>query len=35
MEIRRHSMEELPKTADGIAQWCKDVFVTKVQKFFM
>ncbi|XP_015383310.1 1-acyl-sn-glycerol-3-phosphate acyltransferase 3 isoform X2 [Citrus sinensis] len=29
VEIRRHSMEELPKTADGIAQWCKDVFVTK------
>ncbi|KAK9224641.1 hypothetical protein WN943_009677 [Citrus x changshan-huyou] len=32
VEIRRHSMEELPKTADGIAQWCKDVFVTKGSK---
>lgn len=27
-------MEELPETADGIAQWCKDVFVTKVRKLF-
>lgn len=34
VEIRRHSMEDLPETADGIAQWCKDVFVTKVRKFF-
>jgi hypothetical protein len=23
-------MRELPETDDGIAQWCKDVFVTKV-----
>lgn len=23
-------MKELPETADSIAQWCKDVFVTKV-----
>lgn len=23
-------MQELPTTADGVAQWCKDVFVTKV-----
>ncbi|KAK4793192.1 hypothetical protein SAY86_023627 [Trapa natans] len=25
----RHPMQELPTTSDGIAQWCKDVFVTK------
>jgi hypothetical protein len=25
-------MQELPETADGIAQWCKDAFVTKVWK---
>ncbi|XP_062171892.1 1-acyl-sn-glycerol-3-phosphate acyltransferase 2-like [Alnus glutinosa] len=29
VQIRRHSMQELPETVDGIAQWCKDVFVTK------
>ncbi|XP_028757109.1 1-acyl-sn-glycerol-3-phosphate acyltransferase 3-like [Neltuma alba] len=29
VELRRHSMEELPETADGIAQWCKDQFVSK------
>ncbi|KAI4322087.1 hypothetical protein L6164_021809 [Bauhinia variegata] len=29
LEINRHKMEELPETADGIAQWCKDLFVTK------
>lgn len=29
VQIRRHSMQELPETADGISQWCKDVFVTK------
>lgn len=23
-------MKELPETEDGTAQWCKDVFVTKV-----
>lgn len=23
-------MLELPETADGISQWCKDAFVTKV-----
>ncbi|KAG6789465.1 hypothetical protein POTOM_005563 [Populus tomentosa] len=35
--LERHSMQELPETADGIAQWCKDVFVTKdavLEKFF-
>uniref|UniRef100_A0A2N9IVP4 1-acylglycerol-3-phosphate O-acyltransferase n=1 Tax=Fagus sylvatica TaxID=28930 RepID=A0A2N9IVP4_FAGSY len=30
VQLRRHSMRELPETDDGIAQWCKDVFVTKV-----
>ncbi|GLT78777.1 hypothetical protein SLA2020_503030 [Shorea laevis] len=37
LEIRRHLMKELPETADGIAQWCKDVFVTKdtlLEKYF-
>ncbi|KAJ7980774.1 1-acyl-sn-glycerol-3-phosphate acyltransferase 3-like [Quillaja saponaria] len=29
LQIKRHRMEELPKTADGISQWCKDIFVTK------
>ncbi|XP_030522353.1 1-acyl-sn-glycerol-3-phosphate acyltransferase 2-like [Rhodamnia argentea] len=29
LQIKRHSMQELPETPDGIAQWCKDVFVTK------
>ncbi|KAJ8770938.1 hypothetical protein K2173_022110 [Erythroxylum novogranatense] len=28
-QIKRHSMEELPATTDGIAQWCKEVFVNK------
>ena len=30
-------MQELPETADGIGQWCKDVFVTKdalLEKYF-
>ncbi|GLU19356.1 hypothetical protein SLE2022_356110 [Rubroshorea leprosula] len=37
LQIRRHLMKELPETADGIAQWCKDVFVTKdtlLEKYF-
>ncbi|TQD71151.1 hypothetical protein C1H46_043321 [Malus baccata] len=37
LQIRRHSMQELPETADGIGQWCKDVFVTKdalLEKYF-
>lgn len=29
LQIKRHSMQELPETPDGIAQWCKDLFVTK------
>ncbi|EEF48890.1 1-acyl-sn-glycerol-3-phosphate acyltransferase 3 [Ricinus communis] len=29
LQIKRHSMQEVPETADGISQWCKDVFVTK------
>uniref|UniRef100_A0A6N2MHT5 1-acylglycerol-3-phosphate O-acyltransferase n=1 Tax=Salix viminalis TaxID=40686 RepID=A0A6N2MHT5_SALVM len=35
--VERHSMQELPETADGIAQWCKDAFVTKdamLEKYF-
>ncbi|XP_050893662.1 1-acyl-sn-glycerol-3-phosphate acyltransferase 3 [Lathyrus oleraceus] len=29
VQAKRHKMEELPETADGIAQWCKDLFVAK------
>lgn len=32
--LERHSMQELPETADGIAQWFKDAFVTKVMIFW-
>ncbi|KAJ1406941.1 Acyltransferase, C-terminal domain [Sesbania bispinosa] len=34
LQIKRHKMEELPETADGIAQWCKDTFVAKVVVFW-
>lgn len=30
VQVKRHLMEELPETSDGIAQWCRDTFVTKV-----
>ncbi|CAN1354778.1 1-acyl-sn-glycerol-3-phosphate acyltransferase 3 [Linum perenne] len=29
VHIKRHSMQELPETADGISQWCKDIFIAK------
>ncbi|AES67682.1 1-acyl-sn-glycerol-3-phosphate acyltransferase-like protein [Medicago truncatula] len=29
VQIKRHEIEELPETEDGIAQWCKDAFVAK------
>lgn len=29
VHIKRRLMKELPETDDGIAQWCKDVFVAK------
>ncbi|WJX48140.1 1-acyl-sn-glycerol-3-phosphate acyltransferase [Trifolium repens] len=29
VQVKRHKMEELPETDDGIAQWCKDIFVAK------
>ncbi|XP_019058526.1 PREDICTED: 1-acyl-sn-glycerol-3-phosphate acyltransferase 3 [Tarenaya hassleriana] len=29
LQIRRHKMSELPETSDGIAQWCRDLFITK------
>ncbi|KAK1288947.1 1-acyl-sn-glycerol-3-phosphate acyltransferase 2 [Acorus calamus] len=32
VHIKRHSMAELPKTDDGVAQWCKDKFVEKAQR---
>ncbi|PSR90200.1 1-acyl-sn-glycerol-3-phosphate acyltransferase [Actinidia chinensis var. chinensis] len=33
VHIKRHLMEELPETNSGIAQWCKDMFVAKVQGY--
>uniref|UniRef100_A0A803MA76 1-acylglycerol-3-phosphate O-acyltransferase n=1 Tax=Chenopodium quinoa TaxID=63459 RepID=A0A803MA76_CHEQI len=29
VHIKRHNMQDLPKTDDAVAQWCKDVFVAK------
>ena len=29
VQVKRHKIEELPETEDGIAQWCKDAFVAK------
>ncbi|MQL94974.1 hypothetical protein Taro_027638 [Colocasia esculenta] len=29
VHMKRHSMEELPQTEVGVAQWCKDIFVAK------
>ncbi|KAL3569163.1 hypothetical protein D5086_029053 [Populus alba] len=29
VHIKRHLMKELPETDDGVAQWCKDIFVAK------
>ncbi|KAK9125964.1 hypothetical protein Scep_014810 [Stephania cephalantha] len=29
VHIKRHSMKELPETDDGVAQWCRDVFIAK------
>ncbi|KAF5183834.1 1-acyl-sn-glycerol-3-phosphate acyltransferase [Thalictrum thalictroides] len=29
VHIKRRLMKELPETDDGVAQWCKDVFVAK------
>ncbi|KAG7022083.1 1-acyl-sn-glycerol-3-phosphate acyltransferase 2 [Cucurbita argyrosperma subsp. argyrosperma] len=29
LQVKRHEMQELPVTPDGISQWCKDLFVTK------
>uniref|UniRef100_A0A5B7BYW7 1-acylglycerol-3-phosphate O-acyltransferase n=1 Tax=Davidia involucrata TaxID=16924 RepID=A0A5B7BYW7_DAVIN len=29
LHIKRHSMQELPETNSGIAQWCRDMFVAK------
>ncbi|RID49425.1 hypothetical protein BRARA_H00226 [Brassica rapa] len=30
LQMRRYKMSQLPETADGIAQWCQDLFVAKV-----
>ncbi|KAJ4882160.1 1-acyl-sn-glycerol-3-phosphate acyltransferase 3 [Raphanus sativus] len=29
LQMRRYQMSQLPETADGIAQWCQDLFVAK------
>lgn len=29
VHMKRHSMRELPQTDDGVAQWCRDIFVAK------
>ncbi|KAF5725485.1 putative lysophosphatidic acid acyltransferase [Tripterygium wilfordii] len=34
LQIRRHPMRELPETADGIAQWCKDVFDALLEMYY-
>ncbi|KAF4381915.1 hypothetical protein F8388_000609 [Cannabis sativa] len=37
VQITRHLMHEIPETEDGMAQWCRDVFVTKdalLEKYF-
>jgi len=28
--MKRHAMSDLPETDDGVAQWCKDIFMAKV-----
>ena len=30
LQMRRYKMSQLPETADGIAQWCQNLFVAKV-----
>nr|CAA88620.1 1-acyl-sn-glycerol-3-phosphate acyltransferase (putative) [Limnanthes douglasii] len=29
VHLKRHLMKDLPKTDDGVAQWCKDQFISK------
>ncbi|XP_058073593.1 1-acyl-sn-glycerol-3-phosphate acyltransferase PLS1 [Magnolia sinica] len=29
VHMKRHLMKELPQTDDGVAQWCRDIFVAK------
>ncbi|KAK9069220.1 hypothetical protein SSX86_013337 [Deinandra increscens subsp. villosa] len=29
VRVKRYSMKDLPETEEGIAQWCKDIFVAK------
>ncbi|KAJ0100082.1 hypothetical protein Patl1_20570 [Pistacia atlantica] len=31
VHLKRHAMKELPDSDDAVAQWCKDVFVAKMQ----
>lgn len=33
VHMKRHAMSELPETDDGVAQWCRDIFVAKVRSF--
>ncbi|PIA53527.1 hypothetical protein AQUCO_00900247v1 [Aquilegia coerulea] len=35
VHIKRRLMKELPETDDGVAQWCKDVFVAKACIIFL
>ncbi|KAG2314096.1 hypothetical protein Bca52824_017218 [Brassica carinata] len=30
LQMKRYQMSQLPEAADGIAQWCRDLFVAKV-----
>ncbi|KAF5821370.1 putative 1-acylglycerol-3-phosphate O-acyltransferase [Helianthus annuus] len=29
VKVKRHLMKDLPETDEGVAQWCKDIFVAK------
>ncbi|KAK9057706.1 hypothetical protein SSX86_022542 [Deinandra increscens subsp. villosa] len=29
VKVKRHLMKDLPETDEGVAQWCKDIFVVK------
>ncbi|XP_077210856.1 1-acyl-sn-glycerol-3-phosphate acyltransferase PLS1-like [Tasmannia lanceolata] len=29
VHLKRHSVKDLPQTDDGVAQWCRDIFVAK------
>lgn len=31
VKVKRYLMKDLPETDEAVAQWCKDLFVAKVQ----